>query len=201
MSRRRLPTIGHLWSNTLALFHFLETTIFQNIQDLFDRLQGIDQILTDPKITAVRLVTNPEKIVIKETQRTFMYFCLCGLCIDTVIINRIFPERADSDFFGVWKQAQQRYIDEAVNYFSEVPVWKVHLFDDEIVGEKGLLRLANALYAEINPADIFCEERPYQFSKSGDQCQVSMHLPFVTKKDIDLAKSGDELIVRIGGFK
>ena len=64
---------------------------FQNIQDLFDKLDGIDNVLTDPEITTVRLVTNPEKIVIKETQRAFMYFCLYGLCIDAVIINRIFP--------------------------------------------------------------------------------------------------------------
>ncbi len=174
---------------------------FQNIQDLFDKLQGIDQVLTDSKVTTVRLVTNPEKIVFKETQRAFMYFCLYGLCIDAVIINRIFPEGVDSDFFGAWKQTQQRYIDEALNYFSDVPIWKVHLFDDEIVGEKGLRRLADSLYADIDPADIFFKERPYQFSKNGEQYQLSMRLPFITKQDIELAKHGDELIVRIGGFK
>ena len=72
---------------------------FQNIQDLFDKLEGIENVLTDPKITTVRLVTNPEKIVIKETQRAFMYFCLYGLCIDAVIINRIFPDGVDVAYF------------------------------------------------------------------------------------------------------
>ncbi|MBI1924760.1 hypothetical protein HYR99_10960 [Candidatus Poribacteria bacterium] len=118
-----------------------------------------------------------------------------------MIINRIFPEGVDSDFFGAWKQTQQRYIDEALNYFSDVPIWKVHLFDDEIVGEKGLRRLADSLYADIDPADIFFKEKPYQFSKNGAQYQLSMRLPFITKQDIELAKHGDELIVRIGGFK
>ena len=174
---------------------------FQNIQDLFSKLEGIDQLLINPEITTVRLVTNPEKIVIKETQRAFMYFCLYGLAIDAVIINRIFPETADSSFFDAWKQTQQRYIDEAASYFSNVPIWKVHLFDNEIVGEAGLRRLADALYADIDPAGIFCEARPYQFSKTGDAYQISMHLPFVAKQDIDLAKHGDELIVRVGGFK
>ena len=83
---------------------------FQNIQDLFDKLEGIDSVLTDPEITTVRLVTNPEKIVIKETQRAFMYFCLYGLCIDAVIINRIFPDGVDAAYFEAWKQAQQHYI-------------------------------------------------------------------------------------------
>ena len=174
---------------------------FQNIQDLFDKLEGIDGVLTDPKITTVRLVTNPEKIVIKETQRAFMYFCLYGLCIDAVIINRIFPDGVDAAYFEAWKRSQQHYIEEAMDYFSDVPIWKVNLFAEEIVGEQGLHRLADTLYSEINPADRFSKERPYQFQKMGDAYQLSMRLPFLSKEEIGLTKHGDELIVTVGGFK
>ena len=174
---------------------------FQNIQDLFDKLEGIDGVLTDPKITTVRLVTNPEKIVIKETQRAFMYFCLYGLCIDAVIINRIFPDGVDAAYFETWKRSQQHYIEEAMDYFSNVPIWKVNLFAEEIVGEQGLHRLADTLYSEINPADQFSKERPYQFQKMGDAYQLSMRLPFLSKEEIGLTKHGDELIVTVGGFK
>ena len=176
-------------------------TYFQNIQDLFDKLEGIDGVLTDPKITTVRLVTNPEKIVIKETQRAFMYFCLYGLCIDAVIINRIFPEGVDADYFQLWKQTQRHYIQEASHYFSDVPIWKVNLFSDEIIGKAGLQQLADSLYADINPAERFSERRPYQFQERNGIYQLTMRLPFLTKKDIELTKHGDELIVTIGGFK
>ncbi len=174
---------------------------FQNIQDLFDKLEGIDNILTDPEITTVRLVTNPEKIVIKETQRAFMYFCLYGLCIDAVIINRIFPEGVDAAYFEAWKQAQQHYIKDAMDYFSDVPIWKVNLFAEEIVGEQGLRRLADVLYSELNPADRFSNERPYQFQKTEDTYQLSIRLPFLSKEEVGLTKHGDELIVTVGGFK
>lgn len=174
---------------------------FQNIQDLFDKLEGIDGVLTDPKITTVRLVTNPEKIVIKETQRAFMYFCLYGLCIDAVIINRIFPDGVDAAYFEAWKRSQQHYIQEALDYFSDVPIWKVNLFTEEIVGEQGLRRLADTLYSGINPADRFSKERPYQFQKMGDAYQLSMRLPFLSKEEIGLTKHGDELIITVGGFK
>ena len=174
---------------------------FQNIQDLFDKLEGIDNILTDPEITTVRLVTNPEKIVIKETQRAFMYFCLYGLCIDAVIINRIFPEGIDAAYFKAWKQAQQHYIKDAMDYFSDVPIWKVNLFAEEIVGEQGLRRLADVLYSELNPADRFSKERPYQFRKIEGAYQLSMRLPFLSKEEVGLTKHGDELIVTVGGFK
>ncbi len=174
---------------------------FQNIQDLFDKLEGIDDVLTDPKITTVRLVTNPEKIVLKETQRAFMYFCLYGLCIDAIIINRIFPDGVDGAYFEAWKQTQQHYIEEAVNYFSDVPIWKVNLFAEEIVGEAGLHRLADALYAEIDPAVQFSNESPYQFRKTADAYQLSMRLPFLSKEEIGLTKHGDELIITVGNFK
>lgn len=174
---------------------------FQNIQNLFDKLEGIDKVLTDPKITTVRLVTNPEKIVIKETQRAFMYFCLYGLCIDAVIINRIFPDGLKEEFFEIWKQTQQQYITEAENYFSDVPIWKVNLFGNQIVGEEGLRKLGDVLYPNIDPADRFSEKRSYQFRKVEDAYQLTMQLPFLAKQDVDLAKHGDELIVTIGGFK
>lgn len=176
-------------------------TYFQNIQDLFDKLEGIDGVLTDPTITTVRLVTNPEKIVIKETQRAFMYFCLYGLCIDAVIINRIFPEGVDTDYFEIWKQTQQHYIQEASHYFSDVPIWKVNLFSDEIIGKAGLQKLADSLYIDIDPAERFSERRPYQFQERNGTYQLTMRLPFLTKKEIELTKHGDELIVTIGGFK
>ena len=174
---------------------------FQNIQNLFDKLEGIDKVLTNPKITTVRLVTNPEKIVIKETQRAFMYFCLYGLCIDAVIINRIFPDGLEEKFFEIWKQTQQQYITEAESYFSDVPIWKVNLFDNQIVGEKGLRKLGDVLYDNIDPADRFSEKRSYQFQKIEDVYQLTMQLPFLAKQDVDLSKHGDELIVTIGGFK
>ena len=49
---------------------------FDAIEKLFEQLKGVDQILMDPKVTTVRLISNPEKVVLKETQRAFMYFCL-----------------------------------------------------------------------------------------------------------------------------
>ena len=57
-------------------------TYFGNIRDLFEKLEGIDDVMEDPKITSVRLVTNAEKMVLRETQRAFVYFSLHGLTVD-----------------------------------------------------------------------------------------------------------------------
>ncbi len=198
---RSLAKIAGPVIETVSSVPIPKDAYFQNIQDLFKKLEGIDTVLTNPKITTVRLVTNPEKIVIKETQRAFMYFCLYGLCIDAVIINRIIPEGIEEKFFEVWKQTQQLYIEEAENYFSDVPIWKVNLFNDQIIGEEGLHKLGNILYSGIDPVDIFSDKSPYQFRKVDEEYQLVMQLPFLTKQEVNLTKHGDELIVTIGGFK
>ena len=198
---RNLAKIAGPVIETLSSVPIPKDAYFKNIQTLFDKLEGIDKILTDPKITTVRLVTNPEKIVIKETQRAFMYFCLYGLCIDAVIINRIFPEGVDVEFFEVWKKTQQHYIEEANNYFSDVPIWKVNLFGNQIIGEHRLRKLGDILYEDIDPAERFAEQSPYKFTKMNERYQLTMQLPFLTKDEVNLTKQGDELIVTIGGFK
>ncbi len=198
---RNLARIAGPVIETVSSVPMPKDSYFQNIQNLFDRLEGIDKVLTDPKITTVRLVTNPEKIVIKETQRAFMYFCLYGMCIDAVIINRIFPEGVDDRFFDFWKQTQQQYIEDAENYFSDVPNLKVNLFDDQIVGVSGLQKLGDILYPDMDPADKFSQRNPYQFNKTDDGYQLIMQLPFLTKQEVNLNKQADELIITIGGFK
>jgi len=174
---------------------------FESIRYLFERLQGVEDLLTDPRTTSVRLVTNPEKIVIKETQRAFMYFCLYGLCVDAIIINRILPEGISDAHFDRWKGTQSRYINLVEEYFSPVPVFKVGLFGDEIVGGDDLAQLSTVLYDNLDPTTRFSTENPYKFMKKNGHYVVNIKLPFITKEDVEVSKSENELIIRIGSFK
>ncbi len=198
---RKLAGAARTFVKKIASIPLPQDDYFQNLEDLFSRIEGVDQLLIDPKMTTVRLVTNPEKMVIKETQRAFMYFSLYGLTVDAVIINRILPSTIDDSFFGSWKKTQQKYIEEAERYFTNVPIWKVHLFNDQVLGVEGLNRLGNRLYAEIDPISIYQTEKAYQFGKYDDQYQISLLLPFVEKGEIKLAKRAEEVIVQIGGFR
>jgi len=178
-----------------------EETYFDNLERLYSRLEGVDAILHDPKVTTVRLVTNPEKIVIRETQRAFMYFCLYGLSIDSVIINRVIPGGSEEDFFKNWRKLQAGYITQIEQYFSPVPIRSVQLCSQEVLGIEGLRKLSRSLFDKDDPTAILFEENPYQFVKKNGKLELSLRLPFVMKGDLDLHKAEDELIVRIGSFK
>jgi arsenite-transporting ATPase len=146
-------------------------------------------------------VANPEKIVLKETQRAFMYFSLYRMSIDAIIMNRIIPNTVKEPYFEDWRKSQEDYLKEAANYFSPVPIFPVHLFRGEVLGPDSLRELAGQIYGDRNPLDRFFDGEPYSFKKSGGKYRLKLKLPFVDKQDVDLNKISDELVVRVGSFK
>jgi arsenite-transporting ATPase len=174
---------------------------FDAVELLFQRLQGVDEILVDPKTTTVRLVTNPEKIVLKETQRAFMYFSLYKMSTDAIIMNRILPQSIHDDYFEDWRVRQGEYIRQAETYFSPIPLFPVNLFRGEILGTDRLASLAQEIYGDRDPLERFFDGESYSLVKVNGKYQLTIKLPFIEKKDVDLNKISDELIIRVGGFK
>ena len=174
---------------------------FDAIETLFTRLRGVDQILVDPKITTVRLIANPEKIVLKETQRAFMFFCLYKMNIDGIIMNRILPDDIMDTYFKDWKKSQRQYMEEAKKYFHPIPIFPVDLFKGEILGYKSLRTLADKIYGNRNPLKRFFKGKPYDLIKHDGEYRLMMKLPFVSKDDVELNRVSDELIIRVGSFK
>jgi arsenite-transporting ATPase len=177
-------------------------TYFANIQNLFGRLDGIGELMEDPKITSVRLVTNPERMVLRETQRAFVYFTLHGLTVDGVIVNRVLPAEVTDKFFQEWRSSQSRIVEEIEAYFAPVAVKRVPLFTHEVLGRERLEDLARALYGgNEDPAAISRTEAPFTFVKTDGHYEVRLQLPFAVKGEVGLFKKGDELVVEIGTLR
>ena len=198
---RKVAKMVRPMMQTLTKIPLPDDNYFQNIENLHQKLRGIDHLLVDPKVTTVRLVTNPEKVVLKETQRAFMYFCLYGMTIDAVIVNRILPGEVRDKFFSAWKETQERHIASIEEFFAPVPILRLDLFKDEVLGVKDLVEVGHQLYGDKNPAAIYYSESAYQFKKVGGNYQLRVKLPFVTGDEIQLYKRFNELVIRIGGFK
>jgi len=189
-------------ANRVSPFELPTDSYFLNIRDLFEKLEGVDEILEDPHITSVRLVTNPERMVLRETQRAFVYFSLHGLNVDAVVVNRVLPAEVLDTWFQEWHTSQAGILHEIEEYFAPVPVKRVPLFAHEVLGQKRLEDLARVLYAEgEDPAAVTRTEKPYTFAKENGVYEVRVLLPFATKGEIGLFKKGDELVVEIGTFR
>jgi arsenite-transporting ATPase len=189
-------------ANRVAPIELPPDNYFANVQSLFARLEGVDVLLEDSERTSVRLVTNPEKMVLRETQRAFVYFSLHGLTVDTVIVNRVLPADVTDGYFAEWKESQENILAEIHEYFAPVEVKHVPLFTHEVLGRTRLEDLANALYAPgEDPSAVLRTERPYRFEKKNGVYQVRMQLPFATKEEVGVFKKGDELVVEVGSVR
>jgi arsenite-transporting ATPase len=189
-------------ANRVAPVEMPSDSYFQNIQDLFAKIDGIDTVLEDSQVTSVRLVTNAEKMVLRETQRAFVYFSLHGLTVDQVIVNRLFPAEVHDEFFETWRGLQAKVLADIEAYFAPIPVTRVPLFRTEVLGIERLGELADVMYGEDrDPAAVTRTDRPYSFVRKDDRYQVLLHLPFAQKGEIGLFKKQDELVVEIGTLR
>src|SRR5580658_7490992 len=160
-------------ANRVAPFELPADSYFANIQELFAKLEGVDEIMENPYTTSVRLVTNPEKMVLRETQRAFVYFSLHGLTVDTVIVNRLLPAGVVDSFFNEWHTSQDKVLHEVEEYFAPVPVKRVPLFAREVLGKQRLEDLAQVLYpGQFFPSAVTRTEKSYTFAKRDGEYEV-----------------------------
>jgi arsenite-transporting ATPase len=199
--RRVLKAIRPI-ANRVAPVELPADSYFENISDLFGKIEGIDKILEDAEVTSVRLVTNAEKMVLRETQRAFVYFSLHGLTVDRIVVNRLFPAEISDNYFATWHELQSRVLSEIETYFTPIPVSKVPLFRNEVVGLDRLSELAHVLYgADEDPAAVTRTERPYSFVREDGVYKVRVNMPFAEKGEIGLFKKDDDLIVEVGTLR
>src|SRR5712692_5730272 len=164
-------------ANRISPVELPADSYFANVKELFSRLDGISDLLEDPKVTSVRLVTNPEKMVLRETQRAFVYFSLHGLTVDGIIVNRVLPDAITDVYFTEWRASQAKVLEEIESYFAPVNVKRVPLFTHEMLGRERLEELAQSLFSgNEDPAAVTRTEAPYTFEKMDGFYAVRLHL-------------------------
>jgi len=147
------------------------------------------------------LVVNPEKMVIKEAQRTFTYLNLYGYGTDLIICNRLIPDRVKERYFQTWKDTQRKYHQLIEEGFAPLPISDVPLMEQEIVGIPMLRVMAEALYSENDPTAIFFQGRVQDVHKENKHYVLTLPLPFTSKEKISLIQSGDELTIQVANFR
>jgi len=169
--------------------------------EFYEQIEALEKVLTDNTQTSVRLVTNPEKMVIKESLRAHAYLSLYNVSTDLVIANRILPEEVHDPFFQRWKSNQQVYKQEIYDNFHPLPVKEVPLFSEELCGLAALERLKETLYADEDPSQVYYKENTINIVQEGQNYRLELYLPGIPKEQVQLNKTGDELNIRIGNHR
>ncbi|NEP77995.1 MAG: TRC40/GET3/ArsA family transport-energizing ATPase [Okeania sp. SIO3B3] len=169
--------------------------------EFYEQIEALEKVLTDNTKTSVRLVTNPEKMVIKESLRAHAYLSLYNVSTDLVVANRIIPDSVTDPFFKKWKENQQQYRQEIHDNFRPLPVKEVPLYSEEMCGLAALERLKETLYGDEDPSQVYYKENTVKVVQDKGNYNLELYLPGIPKEKIQLNKTGDELNIRIGNHR
>ncbi|NTW56869.1 MAG: ArsA family ATPase [Chlorobiaceae bacterium] len=199
------PVIRPL-SKKIGKLHELvpEVEVYDQVENLFTSVDGIIGILSDGSRTTVRLVMNPEKMVVKESMRALTYLNLYNITVDQVVINRVFMDELDGQYMSEWKTIQQKYIEQIERSFAPIPITKVPLFRREVLGLDMLKTVGDVVYGDKNPIDIFYREEHTLITKIDEGHYImKIRLPFVfdNRMEANVLQVGDSLTLRIGNYQ
>ena len=183
--------------------------VFDSIAELVDYLERMSRLLSDSTKSSMRVVLNPEKMVVKEAQRAYTYLNLYGYSVDAVICNRVFPRTLTDGYFDTWKSTQAQNLQLVHECFQPLPIFEVPLFEQEVLGLPMLAHMAATVFGANpvrgghgDPTHRFYEGKPQDIFRRNGQYVLSLSLPLVARDEIELHRSVvDELVIRIGNWK
>ncbi|MDC0230403.1 ArsA family ATPase [Aureispira] len=176
---------------------------YDEIRNLFDKLEAVQKVMLNPEVCSIRIVANPERMVIQEAKRAYTYLNLYGYNVDAIIVNRILPEIAGAkgSVFEQYVKSQKVYLEDIEESFQSLPIFKVEHQGKEVFGLALLEKIGNAIYGDRAANEIYRTENPFRVKEFDNYYKMSIYLPFIGQSEFQLEKFGDELIIAVNGRK
>ena len=161
---------------------------YEELEYMFGKLELIQKIFVDPAICSVRIVANPERMVIQEAKRAYTYLQLYGYNVDAVVVNRILPEMEKASFLFDYVQTQNQYINEIKESFAPIPILKVGHLGKEVFGIDKLTLIAHKMYGNDDPTQVYHQEKSFNITEYEEGFLVQLKLPFLSEGNILVKK-------------
>lgn len=190
------PVLGRITSLPIA-----GDEVFSATNQVYARLQTVKGLLADPDTASVRLVVNPERMVIAEARRTATYLALFGYGVDTVVANRMLPAAVTDPWFDRLRASHAEHLEAIREGFAPVPVLTVDLAPVEPIGVDALRSFAAELYGESSAAAVRHRGEPMRVETVDGVHRLVLSLPFGERGELDLGRRDDELLVRLGPYR
>ncbi|PYI53467.1 ArsA family ATPase [Paenibacillus flagellatus] len=178
-----------------------DDNVMNSVESFVRELEALQEWIMDGDVTTVRLVVNPEKMVISEARRAFTYLNLYGFHTDAVVVNRIWPPEATGGYWTKWRTVQEKYMEEIEDSFGALPTFRIPMMESEVVGVPMLERLGDIAFEGSDVSAVLHRDKTQSIRKEGDGYLMELALPFVEKELLQLNQRGDELTVQAGPYK
>jgi len=199
IERRVVKTLKPVLSRAAGI-PMPEDTVFDAVERLHSELDEVRALLSGPE-ASVRLVLTPENVVLAEARRSYTTLSLYGYRVDGVVANRVFPAEGADDWRAGWVMSQDTVLEQVDQSFAGLPVWRSVYRPAEPVGVQALAALAAEVYGESDPLAVPTGAGPFRVERTERGAVLHLALPFVSRADVDLARTGDELVVSVGSYR
>ena len=166
--------------------------------DLLGRLRAARELLADPDVTGIRLVLTPERVVVAEARRLWTALCLHGFGVESVLVNRVWPEDLDLAGWSAWQQSQREALIAVHESFAALPVLRVPMQQAEPVGVPALAALGGRLFGAADPVPARSRPPMMTVTATGGEYELRLALPLADRGQVDLSRSADDLVVTVG---
>ena len=170
------------------------------MEEMHLRLLALQNLLKDGSVCSVRLVCTPEKMVVEETKRNYMYLNLYGYQVDGVFINRVLPEAADNGFLAGWRGIQAGYLAELRRVFAGLPLWEIPWYPEEIRGREAIGRLCREILTDPDLFEVraHTEHEVYEAIPGG--YRLALSLPFAREGQAQVSVHGLDLDISVNNY-
>lgn len=199
--RRLLKLVRPVAKVVTGGFELPDDNVMKSIEAFVRQLEELQKIIVDSAITSVRLVVNPEKMVIAEARRAFTYLNMFGFNTDAIIINRVLPSEAGTGYWSTWRDIHLKYEEEIRSSFNPLPILRIPMMESEVHGLSMLKRIGEAAFVKNDASEVLYHGKVQEIRKDGESYTLELVIPFVEKDQLQLSQKGDDLTVQAGQYK
>lgn len=196
MKRKALKVAGPLVEKTMKI-PMPKDTLFDEVEILCRKIEQLQELMSDKDVLSLRIVTTPEKIVVKEAKRNFAYLHMYDYNVDAIIVNKVYPKSSLEGYFNQWIENQQNSLQDIRQSFFDIPVFEMEFLKHELRTVERLNVAADMVYRDTDPAAVLAVQSIFVLEKVQEKYCLKIALPFVDKQELELEQKGEELALTI----
>ncbi|MBP7176842.1 MAG: ArsA family ATPase [Thermoclostridium sp.] len=198
--KRKATKIVRPIMQTLTKIPMPKDEVFDDFERLLDNLDRLQALMLNKDIVSIRIVTTPEKIVIRETKRNFTCLHLYDYNVDGIIVNKVYPDEALDGYFNKWVKLQQDGLNELKESFRDIPVFQLQLQKQELKTIP-VLQTIGDLYGKYNPMDVLARQKIFTITQEGEHYKMEISLPFADRTEMELGQQNGEIQISVKNEK
>jgi arsenite-transporting ATPase len=159
------------------------------LRDLSQRIDSVRKLLHDREQTSFTLVTIPEAMSVRETERYLALLIEQGVPVKNLIVNRVEQEHGACEYCRARVQTQRRWLKEIAKLFKGLEIHYVPLMAKEVRGGD-LTKVGKFIWDKTGAAT---EGRPYsghRRAKSNKRVEGESEFPLESRQIVIFGGKG-----------